>query len=81
MGDALVVLTVATVVLAHFHVTADVWLNVVLNAALARVRSAAALPKELHNTAPDGKSAATNALNVGVAAPPEVGPAKTKLAV
>jgi hypothetical protein len=48
----LVVATVATVVLAQSHATALVWLNVVLNPAFARVRSAAALPIWFHRTAP-----------------------------
>ena len=45
------------------------------------VRLPVGFPMVFQITVPDGMSAATNALNVGAAAAPDVGPAKTKFAV
>ena len=78
-GDALVVLTVATVVLAQSHATAEVWLNVVALAPFASVNAPAAFCRLLHSGrfAALGMSAATSARKVGAAAAPDVGPANT----
>jgi hypothetical protein len=82
-GDALVVALVAVVVLAHVQFVAEVWLNVVLNPAFAKVRSAAAFCRllQIGEIVEFGISAATSARNVGADGPAEVGPAHTVLAV
>ena len=80
IGLEFAVVSVAAVVFAHVHIVGEVWLNVVVNAALDSVRFPAAFPIWSHVTVPLGMSPAPIALNVGVAAPPLVGPAKTVFA-
>ena len=45
---------VAVVVFAHNQATAEVWLNVVVLPAFAKVSAPPALPNALHRTEPDG---------------------------
>lgn len=78
--DVAVPVTVG-VVFAHVQLTADVWLNVVAFVPFANVSAPAALPMAFHSTVPLGMSLAPIARNVGVAAPPLVGPAKNVFAV
>jgi hypothetical protein len=52
-----------------------------LKVVLLRTRLFAALPIVSQVTVPEGMSAETSARNVGVAAPPDTGPANTRLAV
>ena len=72
----MVVLDVPVVVLAQSHGVLLVWLKVVVSVPIDKVRFPAGLARDDQGI--EGKSAITSVRNVGVAADPLVGPARTR---